>query len=67
MSAERLAGAYVGGPEKAAPGLWGSDAVADALRALALPYVCLVPGASFRGLHDSVVNHLGNRLPQMLL
>ena len=67
MSAERLAGARAGGPEEAAPGLWGSDAVADALRALALPYVCLVPGASFRGLHDSVVNHLGNRLPQMLL
>ena len=67
MSAERLAGARAGGPEEAAPGVWGSDAVADALRALALPYVCLVPGASFRGLHDSVVNHLGNRLPQMLL
>jgi thiamine pyrophosphate-dependent acetolactate synthase large subunit-like protein len=46
---------------------WGSDAVADMLRALGVPYVPLNPGASFRGLHDSLVNHLGNRDPQMLL
>ena len=47
--------------------LWGSDVVADALRALGIPYVALNPGASFRGLHDSLVNRLGNRAPQMLL
>jgi thiamine pyrophosphate-dependent acetolactate synthase large subunit-like protein len=46
---------------------WASDAIADLLRALGLPYVCLNPGASFRGLHDSLVNHLGNRDPEMLL
>ncbi|NKC31393.1 thiamine pyrophosphate-binding protein [Roseomonas sp. BU-1] len=46
---------------------WGSDAVADMLRALGVPWVPLNPGASFRGLHDSLVNHLGNRDPQMLL
>src|ERR1700719_2205140 len=46
---------------------WGSDVVAETLRALALPYIALVPGASFRGLHDSLVNLLGNRDPQMLL
>src|SRR3954447_26385387 len=50
-----------------APGVWGSDVVADMLRALELPYVALNPGASFRGLHDSIVNHLGNASPQMLL
>ena len=32
-----------------------------------LPYITLNPGASFRGLHDSLVNYLGNREPQMLL
>ncbi len=47
--------------------LWGSDVVADTLRALGIPYVALNPGASFRGLHDSLVNRLGNRAPQMLL
>ncbi len=48
-------------------GLFGSDAVADALRDLRIPYVALNPGASYRGLHDSLVNHLGNAAPQMLL
>jgi thiamine pyrophosphate-dependent acetolactate synthase large subunit-like protein len=46
---------------------WGSDAMARMLQALELPYLALVPGASFRGLHDSLVNHLGNKDPQMLL
>jgi thiamine pyrophosphate-dependent acetolactate synthase large subunit-like protein len=46
---------------------YGSDVVAETLRALVLPYIALVPGASFRGLHDSLVNYLGNRDPQMLL
>jgi thiamine pyrophosphate-dependent acetolactate synthase large subunit-like protein len=46
---------------------WGSDAVALMLRELELPYVALNPGASYRGLHDSLVNLLGNRDPQMLL
>ncbi len=47
--------------------LFGSDAVAEALRALDIPFIALNPGASYRGLHDSLVNHLGNSAPQMLL
>jgi thiamine pyrophosphate-dependent acetolactate synthase large subunit-like protein len=46
---------------------FGSDAIADLLRALDIPYVALTPGASFRGLHDSLVNHLGNTRPELLL
>jgi thiamine pyrophosphate-dependent acetolactate synthase large subunit-like protein len=49
-----------------APG-YGSDVVADTLRALDIPYIALTPGASYRGLHDSIVNYLGNTAPQMLL
>jgi thiamine pyrophosphate-dependent acetolactate synthase large subunit-like protein len=49
-----------------APG-FGSDVVADTLRALQIPYIALNPGASYRGLHDSIVNYLGNESPQMLL
>jgi thiamine pyrophosphate-dependent acetolactate synthase large subunit-like protein len=49
-----------------APG-FGSDVVADTLRALDIPYIALNPGASYRGLHDSIVNFLGNAKPQMLL
>ena len=49
-----------------APG-FGSDVVADALRALDISYIALNPGASYRGLHDSLVNYLGNERPQLLL
>src|SRR6266436_4742110 len=46
---------------------FGSDVVAEALRDLDIPYIALNPGASYRGLHDSLVNHIGNSSPQMLL
>ena len=46
---------------------FGSDAVADTLRALKIAYIALNPGASLRGLHDSLVNRLGNDRPTILL
>jgi thiamine pyrophosphate-dependent acetolactate synthase large subunit-like protein len=46
---------------------WGSDALAELLSRLDLPYIALVPGSSYRGLHDSLVNYGGNRDPQMLV
>jgi thiamine pyrophosphate-dependent acetolactate synthase large subunit-like protein len=46
---------------------FGSDVVAETLRDLDIPYIALNPGASYRGLHDSLVNHIGNASPQMLL
>ncbi len=46
---------------------WGSDVAAEMLRRLEIPYIALMPGASFRGLHDSIVNHLGNDCPSMIL
>ena len=54
-------------PTRGDSGFWGSDVVADVLRALDIPYIALNPGASYRWLHDSLVNYLGNRAPQMLL
>ena len=54
-------------PSTARDQLWSSDAIARMLQALDVPWVALVPGASFRGLHDSLVNHIGNQRPQMLL
>jgi thiamine pyrophosphate-dependent acetolactate synthase large subunit-like protein len=47
--------------------VWGSDPLAAMLRAMDIEYVALTPGASFRGLHDSLVNYLGNRRPEILL
>ena len=46
---------------------WGSDIVAELLRRLGIKYVCINPGSSFRGLHDSLVNYLGNAGPALLL
>ncbi|HTO61334.1 MAG TPA: thiamine pyrophosphate-binding protein [Bradyrhizobium sp.] len=46
---------------------FGSDALAETLRDLDIPFIALTPGASFRGLHDSIVNHLGNERPKLLL
>jgi thiamine pyrophosphate-dependent acetolactate synthase large subunit-like protein len=46
---------------------WGSDVVAEVTRQLDLKYIALVPGASYRGFHDSIVNYLGNRNPQMVI
>ena len=60
-----LAESPVAGPEQKE--IWGSDAIAAMLRALEIPYLALNPGASYRGLHDSIVNYLGNTRPQMLL
>src|SRR3954453_18445785 len=46
---------------------FGSDVIADTLRALDIPYIAANPGASYRGLHHWLVNYLGNSAPQMLL
>jgi acetolactate synthase-1/2/3 large subunit len=45
---------------------WASDVIVDLLHAYDLPYAAMNPGASFRGLHDSIVNYGGNR-PAMLV
>jgi thiamine pyrophosphate-dependent acetolactate synthase large subunit-like protein len=54
-------------PSDANAPAFGSDVIAETLRALDIPYIALNPGASYRGLHDSLVNYLGNSAPQMLL
>jgi thiamine pyrophosphate-dependent acetolactate synthase large subunit-like protein len=54
-------------PSEPSARVWGSDAIAAALRELDIPYVALNPGSSYRGLHDSLVNYLGNTRPRMLL
>ena len=46
---------------------YGSDLVAAALREQGFPYICLNPGASYRHLHDSLVNFLGNETPKIIL
>jgi acetolactate synthase-1/2/3 large subunit len=48
------------------PKRWASDVIVDMLHAYELPYAALNPGASYRGLHDSIVNYGGNK-PVMML
>ena len=38
-------------------GRWASDVIVDLLHRYELPYAALNPGASYRGLHDSMVNY----------
>ena len=45
---------------------YGSDLIVDLLKALQVEYAALNPGATFRGLHDSIVNYGGNALPQII-
>jgi acetolactate synthase-1/2/3 large subunit len=45
---------------------YGSDLVVDLLRAMGVEHVALNPGATFRGLHDSLVNYGGN-VPEHIL
>ena len=42
---------------------YGSDVIVDMMRAYRIPYVSLNPGATFRGLHDSLVNYGENKMP----
>lgn len=44
---------------------FGSDLIADLLNHYEIPFASLNPGSSFRGLHDSIVNHAGNH-PEMI-
>jgi acetolactate synthase-1/2/3 large subunit len=44
---------------------YGSDLIVDLLQSYGVPYCALNPGASFRGLHDSLVNY-GHNSPQLI-
>jgi acetolactate synthase-1/2/3 large subunit len=52
--------------ERKTPQRWGSDVIVDLLHRYELPYAALNPGASYRGLHDSMVNY-GDNQPVMML
>jgi acetolactate synthase-1/2/3 large subunit len=45
---------------------WQSDVIVDMIKLYDFPHISLNPGASFRGLHDSLVNY-GEDEPPMLL
>ncbi|MBI3079649.1 MAG: thiamine pyrophosphate-binding protein [Deltaproteobacteria bacterium] len=45
---------------------FGSDVVVDLLKLLGIEYTAFNPGATFRGIHDSIVNYGGNREPEVI-
>jgi acetolactate synthase-1/2/3 large subunit len=45
---------------------WQSDIIADLIKQYGFPFITLNPGASYRGLHDSLVNHNGDEPPMLL-
>jgi len=45
---------------------FGSDAIAELIARFGLPFIALNPGASYRGLHDSLVNYNDNDPPMLL-
>jgi thiamine pyrophosphate-dependent acetolactate synthase large subunit-like protein len=49
------------------PARYGSDLVVDLLRAVGVEHVALNPGATFRGLHDSLVNEAARGGPELIL
>ena len=44
----------------------GSDFMVDVIKTLDLKYIATNPGASFRSLHESLVNYGGNAKPELL-
>src|SRR5947209_13089 len=43
-----------------------SDVIVDLIKRYRFPHITLNPGASFRGLHDSLINYGGNNPPMLL-
>jgi acetolactate synthase I/II/III large subunit len=45
---------------------FGSDVVVDLMKAFDIEYAAFNPGATFRGIHDSIVNYGGNYKPEVI-
>jgi len=46
---------------------YGSDLIVDVIKQYDIDYVSFNPGASFRGLHDSLINYGGNKEPEVII
>ncbi|MFH1639613.1 MAG: thiamine pyrophosphate-dependent enzyme [Chloroflexota bacterium] len=45
---------------------YGSDLIVDLMTAFDIEYAAFNPGATFRGIHDSIVNYGGNLKPEVI-
>ena len=55
------------GPGKKSNARYGSDLMVELLRELGIKYIALNPGASYRGLHDSMVNFEPGKGPEIIM
>src|SRR5690242_17451241 len=64
----RMAAAEVGAvPEmKRDNGAAGSDFMVDVIKSLDIKYMPCNPASSFRGIHESLINYGGNKMPEFL-
>lgn len=44
----------------------GADFMVDVLKSIGFEFVCAVPGSSYRGLYESIVNYGGNKDPEWI-
>src|SRR5580698_8340398 len=44
----------------------GADYMVDVFKSLGFEYLFATPGSSFRGIHESIINHGGNRAPEFI-
>jgi acetolactate synthase I/II/III large subunit len=47
-------------------GIPGSDFMVDVIKTLEIKYLSANPASSFRGLHESLINYGGNKMPEFL-
>ena len=58
---------WAAGVGKKSNAQYGSDLMVEVLRELGIKYIALNPGASYRGLHDSMVNFEGGKGPEIIM
>jgi acetolactate synthase-1/2/3 large subunit len=58
---------WAAGIGRASKAQYGSDLMVEVLRELGIKYIALNPGASYRGLHDSLVNFEPGKGPEMIM
>jgi acetolactate synthase-1/2/3 large subunit len=44
----------------------GSDFMVDVIKSLGIEFAAANPGSSFEGLHESIINYGGNKMPELL-
>ncbi len=66
LAQQAAASATAGAAAEAAPGRAGADFMVDVVKSIGFEYIFAMPGASFAGFHESVINYGGNKSPEFI-